>query len=364
MLPSVVIDGVRINARGCGPAKRTCATVASGPYIIAEISGNHGQKFEHALALIDAAKEAGVHAVKLQTYTPDTLTLNVRTPHFALNSDTLWGGQYYHDLYAKGCTPWEWQPKLFAYARKIGLTCFSTPFDESAVDFLEREVQPPAYKIASFELNHLPLLKHVARTRKPVILSTGLATEAEIGEAVDVLRVHGTEQIILLKCVTNYPAQPETFNLRTLKTLRQKFRCWVGLSDHSLGDEIAVAATALGACVIEKHLMLDNTEGAVDAGFSLTPERFKKMVNAVRCVHAALGDGKIGPTEQEQKELHSRRSIFVSKNIQQGERFSYLNLKIVRPGDGLHPRYWEQVLGRCATQDLRMGEPLQPTHFK
>ncbi len=328
------------------------------PFLIAELSGNHRQRIGEAVRLIDAAAEAGAHAIKLQTYTPDTITLPVRTARFRVGRG-LWDGRHLHDLYAEAMTPWEWHGELARHARSRGLVAFSTPFDETAVDFLEREMRPPLYKVASFEVNHLPLLRRVAATRKPVILSTGMATEPEIDAAVRTLRAGGCPALVLLKCVSAYPSRPDGFNLRALATLRARFGAPAGLSDHTLGDEVALGAVALGGCVIEKHLVRSRAAGGVDAGFSLEPAEFARMAAAVRTLHAALGDGALGPGAQDRGQRRFRRSIFVARDLRAGEVFTSENLRIVRPADGLDPAHWERVLGAVARRPLRAGAPLR-----
>ncbi len=326
------------------------------PYLVAELSGNHQQSLERALALVDAAADAGADAVKLQTYTADTLTLPARTAAFRLEGG-LWDGRYLHDLYREAMTPWEWHGRLAERARERGLHCFSTPFDESAVDFLERTLNPPVYKVSSFEVNHGPLLRRVAATGKPVILSTGMAEGWEIERALGALK--GASGVVLLKCVSAYPADPKGFNLRSLVTLREAFGREVGLSDHALTDEVALGAVALGACVIEKHLCLSRAEGGVDSGFSLEPAEFARMAVAVRRLHAALGEGRLGTTAQDEGQRRFRRSIFVSAEVREGEVLTAANLKVVRPADGLDPFRWEEVLGKRAARGLSAGEPLR-----
>jgi N-acetylneuraminate synthase len=258
-------------------------------------------------------------------------------------------------------TPWEWHGKLAEHARKRGLVLFSTPFDETAVDFIEESIDPPLFKIASFEVNHLPLLKKVGATRKPVLMSTGMATAREIGIALKTLRAAGCPGIVLLKCVSAYPSDPKDFNLRSLKSLQNTFGVPVGLSDHTMTNEVATASIALGACVIEKHLVLDRTAGGIDSGFSLEPAEFAEMANAAQTVFAALGSTKIGPTKQDKGQLRFRRSIFVAKDIKRGETLSPENLKIVRPADGLSPSEWDKVLGKQAKRTLKAGKPLKFT---
>lgn len=333
------------------------------PLLIAELSANHRQRRDEAHRLIDAAAKAGADAVKLQTYTPDTITLPARTPRFRVGKG-LWQGRYLRDLYAEAMTPWEWHAELATHARRRGLICFSTPFDESAVDFLERELHPPVYKIASFEVNHLPLLRRVGRTRKPVIMSTGMATAREIATAVRTLRQAGCPALILLKCVSAYPTKPDDFNLRSLVALRETFHVPAGLSDHTMTDEVALGAVALGAVAIEKHLTLSRADGGVDSGFSLEPAEFGRMARAVRTLHAALGRPVIGPTAQDRGQRRFRRSIFVARDVARGERLTPENLRVVRPADGLDPAYWEKVLGRKARRSLKAGTPLRTGDWK
>lgn len=328
------------------------------PFLIAELSANHRQRLEEAHKLIDAAADAGADAVKLQTYTPDTITLPARTPAFRVGKG-LWDGRYLYELYGEAMTPWEWHAELATHARKRGLICFSTPFDETAVDFIEREMRPPIYKIASFEVNHLPLLRKVGSVRKPVIMSTGMATEPEIAIAVATLRTAGCPALVLLKCVSAYPTRAEDFNLRSLVTLREKFRTPAGLSDHTMSDEVALGAVALGAVAIEKHFTLNRADGGVDSGFSLEPAEFKRLAHAVRTLHAALGSDVLGPTAQDRGQRRFRRSIFVAVDIARGEILTATNLRIVRPADGLDPARWEEVLGRKARRGLKAGTPLR-----
>ena len=335
-------------------------TIGDGcaPFLIAELSANHKQCFDEALALIDAAAKAGADAVKLQTYTPDTITLPARTPSFRVGKG-LWEGRYLHDLYGEAMTPWEWHADLARHARKRGLVCFSTPFDESAVDFLEREMRPALYKIASFEVNHIPLLERVGATRKPVIMSTGMATREEIALAVRTLHEHGCPALVLLKCVSAYPSLPRDFNLRSLPALRETFHTPAGLSDHTMTDEVTLGSIALGGCVVEKHFTLDRATGGVDSGFSLEPAEFARMAVAVRNLHAALGTATLGPTRQDLKQRRFRRSIFVARDIAAGEVLSTDNIKVVRPADGLDPAAWHAVLGRRARRALKAGTPLR-----
>ena len=325
------------------------------PFIIAELSGNHNQDLSRGLALIDAAAAAGAHAIKLQTYTADTITLP--GAHRIDDPNSLWHGRELHELYEEAHTPWAWHAPLFARAKELGMLAFSSPFDESAVDFLE-ELDVPAYKIASFENAHWPLLRKVAATGKPVIMSTGAATLAEVDEAVRVLRDAGCRELLLLKCTSTYPASAANTNLRTIPVLAQTFDCPVGLSDHTMGVGASVAAVALGACVIEKHFTLSRAEGGVDSAFSLEPQELKLLVEETGRAHDALGTVQLCIQASEEKSRLYKRSIYVSRPIAKGEELTSENLKIIRPGDGLLPRHWDTVLGRKATRDLAAGTPL------
>lgn len=331
-------------------------------YIIAEMSANHNQDFEQAVRILRAARDAGADAVKLQTYTPDTLTIDCRTPPFRVGSGTLWEGQYLYELYGQAYTPWEWQPKLKKIANELGLDLFSTPFDDSAVDFLEK-MEVPAHKIASFELVDTGLLRRVARTGKPIIMSTGMATLGEIEEAVTTLREAGATQLALLKCVSAYPAPPEAMNLRTIPHLAEAFGTPVGLSDHTLGTAAAVTAVALGASILEKHFTLSRSHPGPDSAFSLEPQEFKGLVEAVRCAEKALGRVHYGVARDEIASRVFRRSLFVVQDIKAGEVFTRDNVRSIRPANGLHPRFLEEVLGQRARCALRRGTPLSRTHL-
>ena len=325
-------------------------------FIIAEISANHNKSIERAEAIIRAAADAGADAVKLQTYTADTLTISCNNEYFRIKG-TLWEGRTLHDLYKEAYTPWEWHPRLKNLANALGLICFSTPFDFSAVDFLE-SINVPCHKVASFELVDIPLLKKIAATGKPVIMSTGMATLAEIDEAVHTLRENGTEEMVLLKCTSSYPAPHEEINLRTIPHLSEAFGCPAGLSDHTMGSAVAVAAVALGACVIEKHFTLSRSDGGPDSAFSMEPEEFKQMVHDIRIVEKALGQVSYKLTDNEKESVVFRRSLFVVQDMRAGEPFSDKNVRSIRPGYGLHTRYYEKVLGKCAKQDITKGTPL------
>jgi len=326
-------------------------------YIVAELSANHNQNFEQAVALIHAAKEAGADAVKLQTYTPDTLTIPSEKEYFRIGGGTLWDGRTLYDLYSEAYMPWEWQPKLKEIADEIGIDLFSTAFDPTAVDFLE-QMGVPVHKVASFEIVDIPLIEKMARTGKPMIISTGMATLGEIEEAVQAARRAGATQIALLKCTSAYPAPPEEMNLRTIPHLAEAFGVPVGLSDHTLGIAVPVAAVALGACIVEKHFTLSRDIGGPDSAFSLEPHEFKAMVEAIRTVEKALGKVHYGITEQEAKSRVFRRSLFVVKDMKAGEMFTEENVRSIRPGYGLHPRHLNDVLGRRAARDIKRGTPL------
>jgi len=330
-------------------------------YIIAEMSANHNQSFEQAVKIIETAKECGADAVKLQTYTPDTLTINCNN-HFFRIKGTIWEGKTLYDLYGKAYTPWDWQARLKKKANDLGLDCFSTPFDHSAVDFLEK-LAVPAYKIASFELVDLPLLRRVAQTDKPIILSTGMASLSEIDEGVRTIQKAGNSQIALLKCTSAYPTPPEEINLRAIPHLTEAFSFPVGLSDHSMGIGVPVAAVALGACIIEKHFTLTRSLPGPDSAFSLEPHEFKAMVEAVHAAEKALGSVHYGASAAQENSRVFRRSLFVIRNVKAGEVFTAENVRSIRPGYGLHTRYIDQIIGRCANQDIERGTPLSWSHI-
>ncbi|WP_400191291.1 pseudaminic acid synthase [Hymenobacter sp. B81] len=338
----------QIGARAIGPEQP--------PLIIAELSGNHNQSLERGLAIVDAMAAAGAHAIKLQTYTADTMTL--RGAHRIDDPSSLWYGRELYELYEEAHTPWEWHRPLFERARQHGLLAFSSPFDETAVDFLE-SLDVPAYKIASFENTDWPLLRRVAATGKPVIMSTGASRLAEVAEAVDVLRAAGCRQLVLLKCTSTYPATPQNTNLRTIPHLQQLYPdCLVGLSDHTMGVGASVAAVALGACVVEKHVTLRRADGGVDSAFSLEPEEVAQLVTETERAWQALGSIQYGVQRAEENSRLYKRSLYVARDIAAGEPFSRENLRVVRPGDGLPPRYFDQVLGKPARAALRAGTPL------
>jgi len=328
------------------------------PFVIAEMSGNHNQSLERALEIIDAAAAAGAHAVKLQTYTADTMTLKLDAPGFRIEDErSPWFGRTLYNLYEEAHTPWEWHAQLMQRANELGLECFSTPFDSTAVDFLE-ELGVSAYKIASFENVDLPLIGRVARTGKPMIISTGMADEAQIEEAVVTARAQGCRDLVLLHCVSGYPSRPEESNLRTLPNLAQRFGVPVGLSDHTLTTATAVAAVALGAVVIEKHMTLCRAEGGPDAAFSLEPDEFKRLVEDCRVAHAALGKATYEQAACEQSSLVFRRSLYVVKDVAEGALFTPENLRCIRPGYGAAPKHLDAVLGKEALRSLTRGTPL------
>ena len=328
------------------------------PFIIAEMSGNHNQSLQRALAIVDAAADAGAHAIKLQTYTADTLTMDVRTESFTIADEgSLWKGRNLYDLYKEAYTPWEWHEPIFARACERGIVAFSSPFDETAVDFLET-LEVPAYKIASFENVHLPLIRKAATTGKPLIISTGMATLEELEDAVDAAREAGCRDLVLLKCTSTYPATPENTNLLTIPDLRRRFGCEIGLSDHTMGIGVAVAAVALGASVIEKHFTLARADGGVDSAFSLEPQELKTLVIETGRAAAAMGQVSFGPTEAEKKSLVFRRSLYAAKDIEAGEILTVDAVRIIRPGNGMPPKEFDNVIGRRALSRIVRGTPL------
>jgi pseudaminic acid synthase len=328
------------------------------PFIIAEMSGNHNQSLERALEIVEAAANSGAHALKIQTYTADTMTLNIENPDFVIkDDDSLWKGNSLYKLYQQAYTPWEWHKPIFDRARELGMIAFSTPFDETSVDFLE-ELDVPMYKIASFENNDIPLIKKVASTGKPMIISTGMATIAELDETVRAAREAGCKDLVLLKCTSTYPATPDNTNISTIPHMKELFNVQVGLSDHTMGTGVAVASVALGATVIEKHFTLDRQEGGVDSAFSMEPKEMAALVLETKNAWQALGSITYGPTEKEKDSLKFRRSIYVSKDVKVGELFTSENIKIIRPGYGLEPKYYERVVQKKANQHIKAGTPL------
>jgi N-acetylneuraminate synthase len=328
------------------------------PFIIAEMSGNHNHSLERAMAIVKAAADAGVDAIKLQTYTADTITFNGSGDEFQIKDEnSLWKGQNLYDLYKMAYTPWEWHKSIFDYAGELGLIAFSSPFDESAVDFLE-SLQVPAYKIASFENTDHILLKKVAKTGKPVIMSTGVSTISDIQESLKVLQANGNKELILLKCTSTYPASPENTNLLTIPHMKDLYNCPIGLSDHTMGIGVSVAAVALGACLIEKHLTLSRAEGGVDAAFSLEPHEFKNLVTEAERAFLGLGTINYEMSDKEKKSLQFKRSLYLIKDIAAGEQITPDHIKSIRPGNGLHTRYFEQVIGKKMKINSVAGTPL------
>ena len=328
------------------------------PFIIAEMSGNHNQSLERALAIVDAAADAGVDAVKIQTYTADTMTIDIDTGEFFISDkDSLWKGETLYHLYEKAHTPWEWHKAIFERCKERGIMGFSTPFDDTSVDFLE-DLGVPCYKIASFENVDLPLIRKVARTGKPIIASTGMTTVAELSDLVRTARENGCTDLTLLKCTSSYPASPEGTNLRTIPHMRELFGCAVGLSDHTLGIGASVASVALGATVIEKHFTLSRAEGGVDAAFSLEPVEMAQLVRECRTAALALGTVSYERAEQEQKSLQFRRSLYIVEDMKAGDVFTEKNLRRIRPGMGLSPKYYDVLLGRCVKCDVKRGTPV------
>jgi pseudaminic acid synthase len=332
-------------------------------YIIAELSANHNGSLERAIESIRAVAKTGADAVKLQTYTADTLTIDCDNEYFRISGGTAWDGRTLYDLYKEAYTPWEWHAELRQIAQECGLEFFSTPFDDTAVDFLE-QLNVPRHKVASFELVDIPLLKKIGSTKKPVIMSTGMASEEEIQEALDALHSSGCPDITLLKCTSAYPAKPEDANLNTIPDMASTFGCKIGLSDHTLGIAVPVAAVALGARVIEKHFTLSRADGGADSGFSLEPDEFKAMVEAVRTAEKALGKIQYGGSAGEEKSKVFRRSLFVVKDMKKGEVFTPENIRSIRPGCGLAPKFFDEVLGKTAACDLKRGQPLTSSDFQ
>ncbi len=332
-------------------------------FIIAELSANHNQDFDIAIKTIESIKEAGADAVKLQTYTPDTITIDCDNEYFQIKQGTIWDGKTLYRLYKEAYTPWEWQPRLKEYAQKLGLICFSSPFDKSAVDLLEK-MNSPAYKIASYEITDIPLIEYVASKQKPVIISTGIATLSDIEEAMAACRKVGNEQIILLKCTSSYPAPVEEANVKTIPNIKETFNVHVGLSDHTLGNTVALAAVSLGAKLVEKHFILDRKLGGPDSSFSMEPEEFKQMVDSVRNVEKALGTINYELTPKVEKGRIFSRSLFIVKDVTAGEIITEENVKSIRPGYGLHPKYYNDILGKKFRKDFKKGTPLKWGQFE
>ncbi len=325
------------------------------PFIIAEMSGNHNQSLDRALKIVEEAAKAGVDAIKLQTYTADTMT--IKGAFTITDENSLWNGRELYELYQEAFTPWEWHKPIFDYAKSMGLIAFSTPFDEGAVDFLE-ELGVNAYKIASFENTDWPLLRKVASTGKPVIMSTGAASLSDIDDAVNVLRASNCNDMVLLKCTSTYPSTPENTNLVTIPVLQQTFNCQVGLSDHTMGIGAAVASVALGATVIEKHFTISRADGGVDSTFSIEPEEMKMLVTESERAFQSLGNVQFGVQKSEKNSLMFKRSVYAVKDIKKGEVFTKENLRVIRPGNGLKPKYFDIILGKSANYDIKSGTPL------
>lgn len=330
------------------------------PFVIAEMSGNHNQSIDRAFAIVEAAAKAGAHALKLQTYTPDTMTINLSEGDFYISDDkSLWKGRNLYDLYKEAYTPWDWHEPIMKKCKELGMLCFSTPFDETAVDFLEG-LNVPCYKIASFENTCIPLLKKVAKTKKPMIISTGMATVGELEETVKTVRSFGCEDIILLKCTSTYPATPENTNILTIPHMRDLFDVQVGLSDHTMGCGVAVASVALGAPVIEKHFTLRRADGGVDSAFSMEPEEFKTLVTESERAWQGMGKVIYGiQTAQEEKSKTFRRSVYIVEDVKAGEVFTEKNVRCVRPGFGLETKHYEGLMGKKANKDLKKGTPMR-----
>jgi pseudaminic acid synthase len=328
------------------------------PFIIAEMSGNHNTSLDRALSIVDSAADSGAHAIKLQTYTPETMTLDINHSEFVINNaDSIWNGRSLYSLYEEAHTPWEWHIKIMERAKEKNILCFSTPFDESSVDFLE-SLEVPCYKISSFECTDLPLIKKVASTGKPMIISTGMASISDIAETVKVASSGGCKDIILLKCTSTYPASPDSTNLRTISNMREVFNCEVGISDHTNGIGVSLGSIAFGSTVIEKHFTLARSDGGVDSLFSLEPNELKDLSVESKSVWQALGGIHYGPTSSEKKSLIGRRSIYVSEDIKKGEVLTIKNIRRIRPGLGLEPKYFDIVIGRRVNISLKRGTPL------
>lgn len=326
------------------------------PYVVAELSANHNGSIERALSLLAKCAEAGADAVKIQSYTPDTITLMSAKPEFTL-SEGIWKGRTLYDLYTEAHTPFEWHGELFSYAKELGITIFSSPFDVTAVDLLE-ELNTPAYKIASFEIIDIPLIEYVASTKKPMIISTGMATETEIYEALDAARSSGCEDLALLKCVSGYPAPASDYHLASMKTLEDKFDTIVGLSDHTLSNTTAIASIALGASIVEKHVTLDRNGGGPDDTFSLLPEELQRLCEDVREAWTAIGSGEIGPKESEIMNVSFRRSLYFVETLRAGQKITPNSIRSVRPGHGLPPKFFNQLIGKSVKQEVRYGDPV------
>lgn len=341
---------IKIGNRCLGEGEKT--------FIVAEISANHLQDYDRAVAIVKAAKEAGADAVKLQTYTADTITLDCDNDYFQITQGTIWDGTTLHKLYETAYTPWEWQPKLMKLANELGMECFSSPFDETAVDYM-KEMDMPAYKVASFEINDIPLIRRIVRIGKPIIFATGVAYLEDIERALQVCKEEGNEQVILLKCTSTYPSPYEDMNIKVIANMAEVFNCMTGLSDHSMGTAVAVASVALGAKMVEKHLTLSRADGGPDAAFSMEPAEFKQMADDIRIVEKALGKVTYELTDKQKKSREDSRSLFVVKDVKAGEIFTKDNIRSIRPAFGMHTMYYDEVLGQVAKVDVEKGSPME-----
>ena len=338
--------------------QRKLVGAGSAPLVIAEMSGNHNQSLERALEIVDAAARSGARALKIQTYTAETMTIDIREREFFISDEkSLWKGESLFDLYKKAYTPWEWHKPIFDRAQQYGMIAFSTPFDRTAVDFLEN-LNVPCYKIASFENTDLPLIRYVAATGKPMIISTGMATFAELDETVDAARSAGCNDLVLLKCTSTYPSTPDDSNILTIPEMRSRYGCEIGISDHTMGIGVSVAAVALGATVIEKHFTLQRSDGGVDSAFSMEPQEMAQLVIETERAWQSMGKVQHGPTEKEKASLVFRRSLYVVADIKAGEKLTSVNVRAIRPGNGIAPKFYDEVIGKTAKRDISRGTPL------
>ena len=334
------------------------------PIIIAELSGNHNRSLKKAIKLVEEAKKCGIKLLKLQTYTPDTITINSRKKDFLINDKkNIWHGKNLHDLYSQAYTPWEWHYPIFQKAKELGIICFSSPFDPSAVDFLET-LKVPAYKIASFEITDFPLIKRVAETNKPIILSTGMASIKEINDAIKLIKKHGKSEFALLKCTSSYPANPKNINLKTIIDMRKKFKCEVGISDHTLGIGVSIASIAFQSTIIEKHFTLNRKDGGVDSKFSIEPSEMKQLVVESKNAWESIGSIKYGFRSSEKMSLKYRKSIYISKDMKKNEEFTHNNIKVIRPGLGMHSKYFEKIIGLRVNRNVSRGTALIKSMIK
>ena len=341
---------MKIGGRGVG--------AGSAPLVIAEMSGNHNQSLERAFEIVDAAAQSGAHALKIQTYTAETMTIDIREREFFISDEkSLWKGESLFDLYKKAYTPWEWHEAIFDRAKKQKMLAFSTPFDRTAVDFLEN-LNVPCYKIASFENTDLPLIRYVAATGKPMIISTGMATFAELDETVEAARSAGCNDLVLLKCTSTYPSTPDDSNILTIPEMRSRYGCEIGISDHTMGIGVSVAAVALGATVIEKHFTLQRSDGGVDSAFSMEPQEMAQLVIETERAWQSMGKVQHGPTEKEKASLVFRRSLYVVADVKAGEKLTSVNVRAIRPGNGIAPKFYDEVIGKTAKRDIARGTPL------